>query len=637
MRTRPFETESELPFAGLSDLIRPFLPLLDRIPERQAAVLSGALALGPPSPGDRFAAAAATLSLLAAAAEDRPLLVAVDDAHSLDAASREALLFAGRRLGSEGIVLLLATRYRTWIDTAGIDSLELKGLTPDAAASVVDAAGRRVAPHVRDRIVAETEGNPLAIKEAVATLADAQLDGSEPLKGPIPVGPTLEQALAQRLDPLPDSTRRALLVVAVSDTGDAEEIDRALSGLGLGREALVPAEDEGIIARAGSAIEFRHPLVRSAAYQSHTTAQRRTAHRALSDSLDPARTDRIAWHLAQASTGPDERVASSLEASAGRAQAQGGYAAAGRAFESAARLSEHDDDRLRRTMAAGRALWLAGEPQRASDLLESVLGLAVEPTARSDVQELRATAMLFMRPVSETHAMLLVEADRVERHDPVRAAALLATAALTRVMAADQEQAAETVSRALRAPGLQASAVSLRVRSVDAMVHAIYGEVDEALAVITPLVDQLLADNPLGEDPIALAAVPQTLRWIEQWDRTYAILDRILERSEGRGRSVDAPIPSGRLGRRRASAGEDRDGVRCCHRVGPARRRDRSDGRVLILAGHAGTHRGDPRPRGVLPDPRLRSARLRTANGRDLDRGLRGRRSGAARAVARSR
>ena len=330
VRTRPFETESELPFAGLSDLLRPFLGLLEQIPERQAAVLSGALALGPPAAGDRFAAAAATLSLLAAAAENRPMLVVVDDTHWLDAASREALLFAGRRLGPEGIALLFSTAYRTWIDQAGIATLELKGLDPDAARELIDGAGRSVVAHVRDRIADETEGNPLAMLETVAVLTDAQLQGADPLGSPIPVGPTLERAFERRLELLPEPTRLALLVAAASDTGDADEILRALGGLGLDAGTLVPAEDEGLIARDDGRLEFPHPLVRSAAYHSQVMSQRRTAHRSLAESLDPGHADRIAWHMAAASAGHDEHVASLLEASAERALTQGGYAAAGR-------------------------------------------------------------------------------------------------------------------------------------------------------------------------------------------------------------------------------------------------------------------------------------------------------------------
>jgi len=190
LRARPLQTESELPFAGLSDLLRPLLSLLDRIPEPQAAVLSGALALGPPTPGDRFAAAAATISLLAAGAEEGPVLAVVDDAHWLDTPSREALLFAGRRLGGEGVVLLLAMRDRPWLASAGIERLELQGLPPEAAAELTSRAGRTVSAGIRDRLVVETGGNPLALHEVLATLTDAQLDGSTARRRSSPAPPS---------------------------------------------------------------------------------------------------------------------------------------------------------------------------------------------------------------------------------------------------------------------------------------------------------------------------------------------------------------------------------------------------------------------------------------------------------------
>jgi len=369
LRARPLEAESELAFAGLSELLRPILQLLDRIPAPQKAALSGALALGPSVPGDRFAVAAATLSLLAAVAEKSPVLVVVDDAHWLDAPSREALLFAGRRLGSEGVLMLLGMRDREWISAAGLGTLELHGLSAGGAAALVERTGTPVDVAVRNRIVTETRGNPLAILEAVATLTDAELLGKVPITHPLAVGASLERAFAQRLDGLPQDTQDALLIAAASDTGSAGEIARALTQAGLNPDALEPAEREGVITLGGERIEFRHPLVRSAAYHLHDPAERRAAHRALATAADAG--ERAAWHLAAASAGPDEKVAALLETSAVGAFARSAYAAAARAFQAAAVLSVGDNDRVRRTIGAGRALWLAGEGKRAAALLES--------------------------------------------------------------------------------------------------------------------------------------------------------------------------------------------------------------------------------------------------------------------------
>ena len=210
LHARPLEAESELPFAGLADLLRPLLGLLDRIPPPQAAALSGALAIGPATPGDRFAAAAATISLLAAGGEAAPVLAVVDDAQWLDTPSREALLFAARRLGNDSVVLVLATRDSPWRAMARLPDLELRGLDPDAAGALVARSGKVVGRHVRDRLVADTAGSPLAIVQALSTLRDDQLSGSAPITGPIAVGRMLESSFARRLASLPAATRRAL-------------------------------------------------------------------------------------------------------------------------------------------------------------------------------------------------------------------------------------------------------------------------------------------------------------------------------------------------------------------------------------------------------------------------------------------
>ena len=538
LRARPLEAESELAFAGLSELLRPILQLLDRIPAPQKAALSGALALGPSVPGDRFAVAAATLSLLAAVAEKSPVLVVVDDAHWLDAPSREALLFAGRRLGSEGVLMLLGMRDREWISAAGLGTLELHGLSAGDAVALVERTGTPVDVAVRNRIVTETRGNPLAILEAVATLTDAELLGKAPITHPLAVGASLERAFAQRLDSLPQDTQDALLIAAASDTGSAGEIARALTQAGLSPDALEPAERDGVITLGGERIEFRHPLVRSAAYHLHDPAERRAAHRALAAAADAG--ERAAWHLAAASAGPDEKVAALLETSAMDAFARSAYAAAARAFQAAAVLSVGDDDRVRRTIGAGRALWLAGEGKRAAALLESVLDLAAEPAARADLQQLRGLAMLFASPVSETYAMLVAEADRVEPHDMSRASALRATAALVRFMAADPAGADEIARRALAGAGPGGRPTATMVL---ALVTAGGGQVDEAFALLEPMLESLGSIDPLGELSFVLSGTAQSLVLIEQWAHARKMFDRIIAAARTAGAPTVLTFP----------------------------------------------------------------------------------------------
>jgi DNA-binding CsgD family transcriptional regulator len=535
LRARPLEAESDLAFAGLADVVRPILHLRERIPAPQAAALGGALALGPPAPGDRFAVGAATLSLLAAAAEESPVLVIVDDAHWLDTPSRQALIFAGRRLGSEGVLLLLGMRERDWIRDAGIDTLELHGLSRKDATDLVDSAAAGVDPAVCERLVAETRGNPLAILEAIATLNEGELRGTVPIAHPLAVGASLEQAFAQQLDGLPQDTRRALLIAAASDTESAVEIGRALSEAGVRTDALEPAERARVVAFADERIEFRHPLLRSVAYHLSDPVERRAAHRALAAALGGDSAERAAWQLAAATAGPDEEVAALLEKSGMAAFARSAYATAARALETAAHLSPGDGDRLRRTIGAGRALWLAGELQRALTLLEGVLDLAVEPTVRAELQELRGAAMLFTRPVSETFATLVAEADRTEPHDQTRAAALLSTALLTRMMAGDLARAKETAERAVRAAGSNGQTISIVAKSLLGVARAQTGELDEGRALLEPMFESLQSIDPLGEVSTALSATAQTLVWIEQWDRAKTMFDRMVRAARRAG------------------------------------------------------------------------------------------------------
>ena len=210
--------------------------------------------------------AAATLSLLAAAAERAPVMAIIDDAHWLDRPSREALLFAARRVRREGIVLLLGMRERDWAHTAGVDELGLLGLSSDDGAALVDRIGVPVTAIVREQVVRQAGGNPLAILETVSELTAAERTGTVPIAGALADGAGLERAFAQRLGRLPAETCRALLIAATSETGDVDEITRALAAVGMDVAALAPAQRDGVIVIAEAHVSFRHPLVRSAAY-----------------------------------------------------------------------------------------------------------------------------------------------------------------------------------------------------------------------------------------------------------------------------------------------------------------------------------------------------------------------------------
>jgi len=543
LRARPLQTESELPFAGLSDLLRPLLPLLDRIPARQSAVLSGALAFGPPTPGDRFAAAAATISLLAAGAEEGPVLAVVDDAHWLDTPSREALLFAGRRLGGEGVVLLLAMRDRPWLASAGIERLELQGLPPEAAAELTSRAGRTVSAGIRDRLVVETGGNPLALHEVLATLTDAQLDGSAPIVEPIAAGSTLERSFAQRLEPLPEETRRALLVAATSYTGDASEIGRAVASLGLEMTAFEAAERQGLVTMHAGRVDFLHPLLRAAVYHVADAVERRTAHRTLARVLDQSQRDRIAWHLAAAATGPDEEVAGYLDETAAIAQGRGGYATAANVLAAAARLSPGTGDRIRRTIGAANAFRLGGQAQIAADLLADVLDLTTDPLLRADIQQLRGSALMFIRPLMETFALLIDAADRVEPFDPDRAGTMLAIATNAATAAGEVRLSVETARRAIRVSQATGGPAGLLPALALATSLTLAGSVGEAQAILEPLLPLLEIIDPLSEAGALLVTAPNTLSWMGEWSTARRLLGRIVRTVRGASAVTLLPYP----------------------------------------------------------------------------------------------
>lgn len=543
LRARPLQTESELPFAGLSDLLRPLLPLLDRIPEPQAAVLAGALAIGPPTPGDRFAAATATISLLAVGADERPVLAVVDDAHWLDTPSREALLFAGRRLGNEGVVLLLAIRDRPWLEVAGIETLELRGLVVDAAAELVTATGRTVSAGVRERLVADTAGNPLALLEAVATLSDGQLGGSVPITEPIAVGHYLERSFAQRLEPLPHETKLALLVAAASYSGDAAEIARALAHLDLAMDALVPPEREGLVAVRAGRVEFMHPLLRSAAYHVADPVDRRAVHRVLAGAVGPTAAGPVAWHLAAAALGPDEEAARLLEESATAALGRRGYASAASALAAAARLSPAHPDRVRRTIGAASAFRLGGEAQQAADILTETLHLASDPLIRADMQQLRAAALMYVSPMMDTFALLVDEADSVEPYDPARAAVLLAVATNAAAAAAEIDLVVETGRRAVRLSRTVGGPVEMLAAIALGNGLILAGRIDEARAIFEPLIPVLETIDPLGEAGTLLVATPAALTWMGDAVTARRMLERVIGTARAASAAALLPYP----------------------------------------------------------------------------------------------
>jgi DNA-binding CsgD family transcriptional regulator len=414
------ESEMELPFAGLHQLCAPMLARLGALPEPQQAALSVALGLSSGAAPDRFLVALAALGLLAEAAAERPLLCLVDDAQWLDAASGQVLGFVARRLLAESVAIVFAVRDPAdEPEVMGLPELVLGGLSEeDALALLATVIPGRLDERVRDRLVAETRGNPLALLELPRALAATHLPGGFGLEGAHPLPGRIEESFLRRLESLPEEARLLLLVAAAEPVGDSLLVWRAAEQLGIGPSATAADETEGLLA-IGERVMFRHPLVRSAVYRSATLQERRAVHLALAEATDgDVDPDRRAWHLAAAAAGPDEQVAVELERSASRAQARGGLAAAAAFLQRAVALTGDSARRADRALAAAEASLQAGLFDVARRLLATAEVGPVDELQRARLDLLRAEAAYAESRGSEAPALLLRAAKTLDPLDP---------------------------------------------------------------------------------------------------------------------------------------------------------------------------------------------------------------------------
>jgi DNA-binding CsgD family transcriptional regulator len=414
-RAAGVESEMELAFAALQQLCAPMLDRLDRLPGPQRDALGVAFGLRAGDPPDRFLVGLAVLGLLSEVAEEQPLVCLVDDAHWLDRASAQALTFVARRLLAESIALVFATRDPSR-DVDGLPVLVLEGLrNGDARALLGSAVGVPLDERVRERLVAETRGNPLALLELPRGLTPAQLAGGFGLMSTLPLWGRIEDSFRRRLAGLPASTQQLLLMAAAEPVGDPVLAWRAAGLLGIGVEAA--ADTDGLLT-IGTRVTFRHPLVRSAVYQAASVQERQAVHRALADATDPeVDPDRRAWHLAHATPGVDEDVASELERSAGRAQARGGLAAAAAFLERAAALTPQPSLRAQRALAAAQAKYQAGAPDAALQLVAIAESGPLDDLGRARVELLRGEIAFALSRGRDAPPLLLEAAKRLEPLD----------------------------------------------------------------------------------------------------------------------------------------------------------------------------------------------------------------------------
>jgi DNA-binding CsgD family transcriptional regulator len=417
VRAAGVESEMELAFAGLHQLLAPMLDRAGRLPGPQRDALRTAFGLSAGPVPDRFLVGLAVLGLVSEVAAERPLVCVVDDEQWLDRASVQALGFAARRLAAEPVGLVFAARV-AGAELAGLPELAVAGLAEQDARSLLEAAlTGPVDARVRDLIVAETRGNPLALLELPRGLAPAQLAGGFGLPSAGPLPGRIEESFRRQLDGLPEQTRRLLALAAADPSGDPLLVWRAAARLGIPVQAGTAAAGAGLV-EFGPRVRFRHPLVRSAAYRWAPVQQIQEVHAALAQATDPAADpDRRAWHRAQAAAGPDEEVAAELERSAGRAQRRGGLAAAAAFLDRAALLTPDPNRRAQRLLAAARANRDAGELDAALGLLVAAEAGPLNARQAAQIEHLHGQIAFDQGRGTDGARLLLSAAQRLEPLD----------------------------------------------------------------------------------------------------------------------------------------------------------------------------------------------------------------------------
>ena len=501
------QSEMELAFAVLHQLCAPMLDRLERLPAPQRDALRTAFGLSAGPAPDRFLIGLAALGLLSEMAGERPLVCIVDDEQWLDSASAQVLAFVARRLGAESVGLVFGARVPTG-DLAGLPELVIGGLREDDARALLDSAlTGPLDALVRDQIVAEAHGNPLALLELPRGWTAAELAGGFGLPGAVPLAGRIEESFRRQLGALPAQPRRLLQLAAAEPTGDPVLVWRAAGQLGICAEAAGPAVEAGL-AEFGVRVRFRHPLVRSAAYRSAPADDLREIHAALAEVTDPASDpDRLTWHRAAATAAPDEGVATELERSAGRAQARGGLSAAAAFLERAMLLTPDPGRRADRAIAAAEAKHQAGAPDVAAELLVMAEAGPLEELARARISLLRGQMAFSAGNSSDTPRLLIDAARRFEALD-TRLARETYLEALSAALLGHRTSQIGTLEIARAARGATAAPPS-DSRAPDLLLEGMATLITDGYETGVPAVQRALSVFRDGDLPIG-----EQLRWL---------------------------------------------------------------------------------------------------------------------------
>jgi GMP synthase-like glutamine amidotransferase/DNA-binding CsgD family transcriptional regulator len=479
VRTRGSESAAEQGFGGLAELCAPLLDWLDHLPAARASALSAAFRLGAgPRSIDRYAVYAGVLDLLTAAAEERPLLAVVDDAHLLDDASAEAIPFIARRLRIDGIALVIATESDDGFRDA--EELRLRPLEPaHALALLATSCGGELALAVTERIVESGQCTPLALLEIARDLTPEQRCAEAPLDEPFP--PSAEWVYLRRIEALPAETRQALLLAALTRDGDQAIVARACAALRLSLRALAPAERAGLVVQDGGRVAFCHELARTAVSYSALTAERRRAHRTLAAAVGGKRG---LWHQAHAATGVDDVVADGLDLVAVRASGQAAYAAAAHGLETAARLTSDPDRRAERLLRAAQSAHLAGHVHAALGHIRVALECVRAEPLRTELEHNRGRIAARSGDAARARDWLTAAARRCEDDDPVKAAEILADAVLPSLRAGSPAVAVRLARRSMRLAQAGSDRVELISNLLLGMALIFAGDYNEGAALI---------------------------------------------------------------------------------------------------------------------------------------------------------
>ncbi|MGV9798693.1 ATP-binding protein [Mycobacterium sp. NPDC003449] len=546
------ESEMELAYAGLHQLCGPLLDRLDRLPPPQNRALSVALGLVDGEPPDRLIVGLAVLTLLGDASGERPTICVVDDAQWVDTASLQALAFVSRRLLADPVVMIFAAR-EPGLDNILDDQpqLVLGGLDiSDARTLLTSILPGRLNEQVRENILAEAAGNPLALLELHRVVTPAELAGGFGLAGAGQLVNRLEQGFRDRLGRLPDPTRTLLLIGAADPTGEPSWLASAAKNLGVPTDAIEAAEAADLVS-VGSRVRFRHPLVRSAVYRSSPLSERRRVHRALADVVDgPNGGAHRAWHLANAAPAPDEGIAEQLERSAEHAHARSGVAAAAAFLEFAVELTPDPERRARRTLAAAQAKLDAGAPEAASKLLIGARHATSDTLLSARIDLLRARSACPSGRGGDMTSLLLQTAGRLRDIDTELSRDTYCEALVAAILAGRLAGAADTTAVAVARAARDAAPPVEAPRMVDLLLDALIARIVDGYVSAAPLLRRVVRKF-LSED----AADSVDKRWYDaavqvamdlfDHDAFERIANRQLELLRGAGVLAQLPVGLG--------------------------------------------------------------------------------------------